>query len=151
MSELKVILATPHPKMKNACDGAIEVYLKSAADKVIADLEESHKMEVEQLLIEIVELKAQKAQAEDDCAYWKMREGNAVNAMHETEEYAMQLYNELRHHKYKRCLAMAKLCRSVWAAAIFIPEKGGTDKQAALYMKWERRWLALADKFKEVK
>jgi len=42
---------------------------------------------------------------------------------------------------------MAKLCRSVWAAAIFIPEKGGTDKQAALYMKWEKRWLALADKF----
>ena len=58
----------------------------------------------------IKELKAQKAQAEDDCAYWKMSEGNAVNAMHETEEYAMQLYNELRHQKYKRCLAMAKFC-----------------------------------------
>ena len=39
MSELKVILATPHPKMKNACDGAIEFYLKSEADKVIAELE----------------------------------------------------------------------------------------------------------------
>jgi len=37
MSELKVILATPHPKMKNACDGAIEVYLKDEADKVIAE------------------------------------------------------------------------------------------------------------------
>lgn len=60
MSELKVILATPHPKMKNACDGAIEVYLKSEADKVIADLEESHKKEVEQLLMEIVELKKEK-------------------------------------------------------------------------------------------
>ena len=33
------------------------VYLKSEADKVIADLEESHKMEVEQLLMEIVKLK----------------------------------------------------------------------------------------------
>jgi hypothetical protein len=58
---------------------------------------------------------------------------------------------ETRHNKYKRCLAMAKLCRSEWASAIFIPEKGGTDKQAALYMKWEKRWLALADKFKEAK
>ena len=37
MNELKVILATPHPKMKNACDGAIEVYPKSEADKVIAE------------------------------------------------------------------------------------------------------------------
>jgi len=60
MSELKVILATPHPKMKNACDGAIEVYLKDEADKVIADLEESHKKEVGQLLMEIVELKEER-------------------------------------------------------------------------------------------
>lgn len=57
MSELKVYNATIHTKMKNACDGAVEVYLKSEADKVIADLEESHKMEVEQLLMEIVGLK----------------------------------------------------------------------------------------------
>ena len=36
------------------------VYLKSEADKVIADLEESHKMEVEQLLMEIVRLKEER-------------------------------------------------------------------------------------------
>ena len=33
------------------------VYIKAEADKVIADLEESHKKEVEQLLMEIVGLK----------------------------------------------------------------------------------------------
>ena len=42
-------------------------------DKVIADLEESHKMEVEQLLMEIAELKAKNAQAEDDVAFWKAK------------------------------------------------------------------------------
>lgn len=43
----------------SACGGDTErkVYLKSEVDKVIVDLEESHKMEVEQLLIEIVKLK----------------------------------------------------------------------------------------------
>ena len=35
-----------------------KVYLKSEVDELIADLEESHKKEVEQLLMEIVELKA---------------------------------------------------------------------------------------------
>lgn len=40
MKELKVILATPHPKMKNACDGAIEVYPKSDVDAVIAEYQE---------------------------------------------------------------------------------------------------------------
>ena len=38
MSELKAILATPHPKMKNACDGAIDVYPKSEVDDYIAKL-----------------------------------------------------------------------------------------------------------------
>ena len=36
-----------------------EYYLKSEADKVIADLEESHKKEVSQLLMEIEKLKEQ--------------------------------------------------------------------------------------------
>lgn len=37
-----------------------QVYLKSEADKVIEDLEESHKKEVEQLLMEIVKLKEER-------------------------------------------------------------------------------------------
>ena len=36
--------------------GLADYYLKSEADKVIADLEESHKMEVEQLLMKIAGL-----------------------------------------------------------------------------------------------
>ena len=42
-------------------------------DKVFAELEERHKMEVEQLLMEIAELKAKNAQAEDDVAFWKAK------------------------------------------------------------------------------
>lgn len=99
-----------------------KVYLKSEADKVIA------------------ELKAQKAQAEDDCAYWKMSEGNAANAMHETEEYAMQLYNELRHSKYKRCLAMATFCH---VSSVLCE---GPD--SLFYRRWFHKWYELAEKFK---
>jgi hypothetical protein len=51
MSELKVY---HHELRHNEYE---EFYLKYEADKVIADLEESHKMEVEQLLMEIVGLK----------------------------------------------------------------------------------------------
>lgn len=102
-------------------------YLKSEVDAVIA------------------ELKAQKAQAEDDCAYWKMSEGNAANAMHETEEYAMQLYKEARHNKHKRCLAMAMWCdaEGCWY------ENQGEDIKASWFFKWEHKWLELAEKFKE--
>ncbi len=43
-----------------------EFYIKSEADKVIADLEESHKKEVGQLLMEIVGLKARIAELEEE-------------------------------------------------------------------------------------
>ena len=59
MSELKAVHAFDvyEAYTKTGDDDAAQVYLKSEADKVIADLEESHKMEVEQLLMEIVGLK----------------------------------------------------------------------------------------------
>ena len=59
MSELKAVHAFDvyEAYTKTGDDDAAQVYLKSEADKFIADLEESHKMEVEQLLMEIVGLK----------------------------------------------------------------------------------------------
>ncbi len=93
----------------------------------------------------IAELKAQKAQAEDDCAYWKMREGNAANATHETEEYAMQLYKELRHQKFKRCLAMARWCMTEYIHSKCLDF---TNTEQWYWRRWHIRWLELAKKFK---
>lgn len=49
-----------HELMLNKERFWVPCYLKSEADKVIEDLEESHKMEVEQLLMEIVKLKEER-------------------------------------------------------------------------------------------
>ena len=57
MSELKVVKIF---EFNDNSTDEVEVYLKSEADKVIADFEESHKMEVEQLLMEIVKLKEER-------------------------------------------------------------------------------------------
>ena len=54
MSELKAY--TPKELVMQGRHNEL-IYLKSEADKFIADLEESHKKEVEQLLMEIVGLK----------------------------------------------------------------------------------------------
>ena len=63
-----------------------EFYIKSEADKVIVELEESHKKEVGQLLI------------------LNREQANAANRLRDSMEQA------LRHHKYKRCLANAEAC-----------------------------------------
>lgn len=85
-----------------------------------------------------------------------MSEGNAATAMHETEEYAMQLYNELRHHKYKRCLAMADKCvvlcqksKDLYRWAEDENLEHYYNHKIEFFARWHNRWLELAEKFKE--
>lgn len=78
MSELNVY----HHELRP--DEYDEFYLKSEADKVIEELEESHKKEIEQLLMEIVKLN-ESAQSLILDNYLKDK--------------------KLRHSNYKRCLA----------------------------------------------
>ena len=50
---------------------------------------------------------------------------------------------ETRHHKYKRCIGMSKLCQ--WKMCVFIYHKEKND----FYYRWHKRWLELAKNFKE--
>ena len=54
----------------------------------------------------------------------------------------------IAHHKYKRCLAMARICerKRIDAANYRIPRE-----KWEFYDKWQKRWMELAEKFKEVK
>lgn len=92
-------------------------------DKVIEELEESHKNEVKQLLI----LNSEQA--------------NAANRLRNSMEQV------IFHQKYKRCLAMARVCRL--RARWFGDNAFYKKEQWAL--QWHKRWLELAEKFKEAK
>ena len=150
MSELKATTAQEIVRKEKDCDymdelfGGVkmpptQVYLKSEADKVIADLEESHKMEVEQLLMEIVELKGQ------------YKDMDVTHTVHIAKMNAKidKLEEDVAWNKYKRCLAMAMWC-----------ELGRTERFSVLYpknfgyllmKKWHKIWMELAEKFKEAK
>lgn len=168
MSELKtfdIVVAE-----EGYCEGIVKyrraVYDKYEADKVIAEKD-----------TEIVELKKsleQKNIAEGSVRriLWELMDGGIIKEWYfngeynvllsaddphiqiaelktKIEEVSLKFCKQLRHQKYKRCLAMAKLCRSCWAANIFIHE--GPDRISMHYMKWEKRWLELAAIFKEAK
>ena len=147
MSELKAETIVPQ-----GTTVTLQMYPKAETDKVISELEESHKMEVEQLLMEIVKQKKQ------------------------VHDYAQGLYviqaraeKEARHHKYKRCLNKAEWCEatSLWCyqAANTLPagfhatlngkpvmiEPERLFKRSALLTKWNTRWLEFSEKFKEAK
>ena len=122
MSELKAVHAFDvyEAYTKTGDDDVAKVYLKSEADKVIAEL--TKKLDL-----------YKRGFKEDD----------------KTNAY---LYVELRHQKYKRCLAMARWCFTK-SNYHFVLARHGEDakennRRSVLYSKWHKRWLAIAEKFK---
>ena len=98
-----------------------EFYLKFEADKAIADLEESHKMEVGQLLV--------------------VNREQAVNAnrLRDSMEQA------IRRQKYKRCL------NNAWwiLREEFFAEDCHDERWVNWAIRWYKRWMELAKQFKE--
>lgn len=72
-------------------------------------------------------------------------------------EQVDQLNEELRHQKYKRCLAIARwgFTKSNYHFVVGRSEGGKTGmthyRIISLYSKWYKRWMKLAEKFKESK
>ena len=127
MSELEDRWFWAYPTESVDCDGitgsANEVYSKSEADAVIAEKDK-----------EIAEL--EERIADDD------KDFEMANSQNE------RLLKIVRHHKYKRCLAMARWFKimSILAADYRVPREKWN-----FYEKWHNRWLELSEKFKEAK
>ena len=73
-----------------------------------------------------------------------------IEAIESMEAGLLQNDEEIRHHKYKRCLAMARWCASRSASWCLDPADEQLHK-SDFYDKWKKRWLELAEKFKEAK
>lgn len=111
MKELKVIIATPHPKMKNSCDGAIEVYLKSEVDAAIAGL---------------------KQKLQDQCISCpvKMQEDDVVAEFKEKLEDAGMRERRLRRALYKAC--------ANWADVVAFEETEGIGYENSVAERWRK-------------
>lgn len=58
------------------------------------------------------------------------------------------VYKELHHSKYKRCLAMYRYCS---IKALYELDFKGNDVEWKWYSKWMHKWFKLAKQFKELK
>lgn len=67
-----------------------------------------------------------------------------------------RLLKIVRHQKYKRCLAIARWCFTESEYHFVVGRSEGEKpgmihyRKSLLYSKWYKRWLKLAEKFKEV-
>lgn len=123
MSELKAYIA-PTPDGT----GLADYYLKSEVDKVIAEKD-----------YEISKLKEQVQGERSAKVNYKISANDLSDGLKDA-------YEEIKHHKYKRCLAMAKWCESENYIACWYHENNERCKWTE---KWHKRWLELAEKFKE--
>ena len=86
-----------------------------------------------------------------------MSELKAVHAFDVYEAYtktgdddAAQVYLKseadkvIARHKYKRCMAMARWCDDRWIHAYHLNK----IEKTRFYVRWRKRWLELAEKFK---
>ena len=126
MSELKwnwvyyPYLDAPNKQEESALKaGYIKVVIKDEADKVIAELE-------------------------DKVLQYKVLDKEHCRDLNTQEQFFAK---QIARHKHKRCLAMAKWCHN---ESLWWYSKGyGFEKYDKFWEKWEKRWLELAEKFKE--
>lgn len=103
-----------------------QIYLKSEADKVIA---------------------------EKDKVIAKLKEIDSKNRSAYYKDLAM-MAKDVEHHKYKRCLAMAKIAQDDWHLHNSFYAMGHQEfekRKCKFYEKWRKRWMELAEKFKEAR
>jgi len=100
----------------------------------IADVAFKHWMYVERMEARITENDKEIAELKEFIKNYRF---DNINMLHKI----MRQDAELRHHKYKRCLAMAQRCMSM----MIFNSKYGTDKKWHHFKKWHKRWLALAE------
>ena len=147
MSELKATTAQEIVRNEEDCDymdelfGGVkmpptQVYLKSEADNVIDELK--------------VKLKVQTSNAEEA---WKLKDSYHTDYSEAVEEL-FKKNKQLRHHKYKRCLAMAEMCEARYDEEDAKENWCGLSweyisKEMKYWERWRKRWLELAERFKE--
>ena len=124
--------------------------LKSEADMVIADLEESHKMEVEQLLIEIAEQKSEIERLEILCANYRHDCDNLAISNEQVKKAARTLLKKMNHNKRKRCLALYEkygIAAQMQHDFTMRFDNPYYLKRAMFNEKWRDKWLSLAKVF----
>ena len=155
MSELKVIDVD---KMADVRSLSGQFYRKSEVDEVISTIKaerdeyrlnlscarnEIHNMQIAMRddIKSITNKDKEIAELEDRIADGD-KDFEMVNNQNE------RLLKFVRHHKHKRCLAMARWFKimSILAADYRVPREKWN-----FYEKWHNRWLELSEKFKEVK
>ena len=131
IEEIKRGLRGEIKKRENEQYCTCETNIRQMCKDVLAQIEEQESV--------IAELKNKINEAQTELELW--RDGSIISEAHQKELDGKQ------HSDYKRCLAMARWCRT----SARCDEGLGAFKYRDWYWKWFKRWFAIAEQFKEAK
>lgn len=119
--------------------------LENQIEQLKAEMRTDNSTVIEKMATEIAELKEKRNTTE------KLL-NKALNCISDDKKHIISLARKNNHSNYKRCLAMARWCElgiSYWDDD---EQEGGWEyKKLRHCIRWKKRWLELAEKFKEVK
>ena len=132
--------------------GYVKVVIKDEADKVIAEKDE----EIYNIKYSRDEWAKACNQKDKEIAELEKRIDDGDKDFEMANNQNERLLKIVRHHKYKRCLAMAMFCEERYYYLICLENWQMTDKEyqqviGDYWIKWSKRWLELAEQFKEAK
>lgn len=136
-----------------------QIYLKSEADKVIAEKDkeiaelrtkrcDQCQQEIFQRDTEIAQLQAMLEERNKQVGELKEKYNELAKLHDKAIQACCDADKVIAHHKYKRCLKMYHYCA---IKALYELDLKGHDVEWKWYSKWMHKWFKLAEKFKESK
>lgn len=146
LEDIKRGLRAEIKKMENEQYFTFQCNVRQMCKDVLAKLEEKES-EIAEKDKEIQRLENLCESYRIDCDNLAIREANAYKEIERDNK-------QIRHQKYKRCLAMARICEERYNYLSCLENWQMTDKeyQQAIgdyWDRWYKRWLELAERFKE--
>ena len=160
MSELKTryITDTYLDYFESGKHDLAQIYLKSEADKVIAEKDaeiaepksriapKKSDKPLQERLNEVCKKHGVSTLQDLDWAFCEAEKRNT--------KFSIEASKEINHQKYKRCLAMAKWCENAilgWMGFKASYSSHQRYVKVMLFIKWRNRWIKIAEQFKDVK
>ena len=141
-----------------------EFYLKSEADNIISTIRAERdeyrynlscaRNEIHNLSMSMREDVKRIADKDKVIAELKADYKEALDRLQTANLIKDEQLAAVRHQKYRRCLAMARISQDDWHLHNSFYAMGHQEfekRKCKFYEKWHKRWLELAEKFKEAK
>ena len=131
------------------CTLTLQMYPKGEVDAAIDELKREHHRERHEYIDMVAQHKAKLVEQESENRKQKRLRDMALASV----PNALKVMKIIQYQKYKRCLAMARMCEEAYNRECGLNPEEMTNKefykqQIEFWPRWSSKWLKIAERFK---